>query len=110
MRIYSFIVILSLLVAGFTSAANAFGLLPACDPAKMAALHMMDCCNHDHGQPVHPNCLKCDCCMAAVPMPALASLIAVAAAPFGPLLNVRTDAFVETALIYQQLRPPNPVA
>jgi hypothetical protein len=109
MRILGFIIILSLTVAGYASAAKAFGLVQACDPAKMAAMHMMDCCDHDKGQPVHPNCLKCDCCTAAVLTHAIIVASAVPLPPPSALPDAAPGRIALSNLLYPQLRPPNSV-
>ena len=107
MRIFSFIIVLSLAWGGYSAAAKAFGLVASCDPAKMASMRMMDCCDHDKGKPVPANCLKCDCCSATMTSPALAvSMAAVgerpAAAP-----QERALKFTTASRLYPQLRPPN---
>ena len=107
MRIFSFIIILSLVWGGYSAAAKAFGLIASCDPAKMASMRMMDCCDHDKGKSVPANCMKCDCCSAALASPALAvNMTIVAALPaLAPEASVRDIVAAHRA--YPQLRPPN---
>lgn len=110
MRVFGFIIIFSLVVGAYASAAHAFGLIASCDPAKMASMRMMDCCDHDQGKPMPSNCVKCDCCSASVMTPALVAALAVLAVPPAPTPDAALSGIAVADFRYPQLRPPDSVA
>lgn len=104
MRIFGFIIMFSLIVAGYAAAANACGMMPNC-PHKKEALHD---CDHGKGKPAPLQCVKGDCCAVMAPV-IPASPLALAASP-AAMPEEAAVHIVLTDFIYPQLRPPNSFA
>jgi hypothetical protein len=107
MKVFGFIIALSIVLAGYMSAAHAFGM-PNCPHHKMAAQHMHHCDMSGKGKPMSAHCAKGDCCPAAAPV--IEAQAMMLAAPLAVPSDALPMTFVITNIVYPQLRPPNALA
>lgn len=106
MRIIAFLAVLSLLIGGYVSAANAFGLVSSCPKGMMAAQGMKDCCDKG-GKSKPANCLNCQCCTAAIyPTGLAAAAFELPVFPASPEYSA-ADQVLLADFNYLPLRPPN---
>ncbi|MDE1151855.1 MAG: hypothetical protein PW788_04885 [Micavibrio sp.] len=105
MRIIGLFIAITLLLTGFSSAAQAFGAIVKCPNGMVMAAAMNDCCNDSGKTPAKNTCAKCDVCCAvtAAITPASIALPAPAAA----IPEALTVTALAASTHYPHLRPPN---
>jgi hypothetical protein len=109
MKIIASIMILTLMLGGYASAANAFGLVSSCSKEMMAAQGMKDCCDKD-GKAKPANCLNCQCCTAAVyPTGITGAAFELPDFAASPVYSASNQVVIAD-FNYLPLRPPNPFA
>lgn len=68
MKFLKVMLVIALLVANFSVAAQAFSIHSHCPKSMMANGKMMDCCKEKSGKPAKCPCASCDSCTVLSPV------------------------------------------